>query len=783
VIPGRKTPRGALRLALAALVAAIVLVAAAVAGADGTGEASTFGADGIATQVLGTHYAQTGFTSAYARPDGGLVAQQGERIVAFGADGSPDSSFSAPPDLADGESSVAPAAGGKTFVVGYLGLSRLNPDGSLDTGFGKSGTVAGFDGARAVAELPSGKIVVISVRLAGARNPNDYVGITLLNQDGSTAAKETILGEVSGSYAGTPIKEFVPAPGGGLLVVAAGFLFELNADGSPNMGFGSHGVQYTYYSVIAARFMPDGSIEAVGPTYVDSDGKEKLALIDFSATGAPASPPGKNAGDRYEPAGQVYAQVASWGADGSVVVGGRTEGKAGCAKEECEEAPALAAFDPAGNLDPGFGEGGVLRLGALAGPPQGFRSDGVTALARRADGSIVALGNAPPNQSTAFLAALSAGGALVGSFGEGGIERVREPVPAEERVGTLAPLPEGKLLAVGSADVGIQTRPVLVRYRPDGSLDPSFGGGAGYVAFAESGSPSTSVVGDGKVLVDVYDESRNRVLMVDAGSGAVDSSFGSGGAVSLPKDRFARSLALGSGGDPVVLESSYHPGRRAPVTILRFLPTGRPDPKFGHRGRLTLRPPGGGEVAGEAMVAAPGGRLLFAGMAREHLFVARLLADGRTDPHFGSHGWSITRVKAPERAVALALDGNHIDLAAISGPKRRLVLIRFDSHGHLVKGFGKAGVRSAAPEGSYPPSALIPTPKGAVVLTERGNRPIVTFGPHGKGTRTAVGPPGQAAWQVTGTASKGHLILGWHPLTFGKGNNSGQFFLSERSLG
>ena len=254
---------------------------------------------------------------------------------------------------------------------------------------------------------------------------------------------------------------------------------------------------------------------------------------------------------------QEAAKVASWGADGSVIVGGRTQLRGPCPKE-CEEVPILVAFTAAGELEAGFARGGVLRLASLAAKPDGYRSLGVAAMARRPDGSIVAAGNAPPNETVAFLAAVSPAGGAPARLREAGSSPSRNP---------FAPISAGRR---SRADAGRQAargghhrrrhrdQPVLIRYDPDGSLDRSFGAGAGYVILRRSqggsshGATGFAVQGD-NVLTGVYDYPLSHLLMVRAGDGSPRCSFGSDGSIDLPREVRVAALAFARDGDPLVL--------------------------------------------------------------------------------------------------------------------------------------------------------------------------------------------------------------------------------------
>jgi uncharacterized delta-60 repeat protein len=739
----------------------------APAGAEDASEATTFGADGVATQSLGTHLEGTEVSSVVAKPDGSLLAQQADQVEAFLPDGSPDPSFTPIPTGREG-GGLFPAADGKSFVLAEQKLTRLNPDGTVDTGFGDAGTAKVSYDAVAAGSLGSGKVVLLYEETLGARNPNYAVGVTVLGGDGSPEVPEVRTGSIPPYYYGRKfVGEVLPAPDGGGLVVGGNFLLRLGADGAPDQSFGGHGLLKPEAAIAGARFLADGEIEVAASGSIGK--KSGPAILRFTATGKPDPSFGTDGVRFYDVPAEV--NVASWGPDGSVILGGREEDTSSCAEREakdCNETPVLAALDAAGNPVGSFGERGVLRLSDLSGRPgpDGYTSEGVIALTRRPDGSVVAVGNAPPNESVGFLTALSPQGSLLPSFGEGGIVRAPEPVPAEERLYGLVPLSGGQVLASATTDVGTEERAVLVRYDSDGSLDSSFGAGSGFVNLAEGGHLSTRpALRDGKVLVAPYTYPHPTVQMADAEGGSPVASFGATGTVHLKnREGYVVAVEYASDGDPVVLE--HHPGGSGggPIPVQRFLSDGKPDRAFGKDGRVVLRPPVR-ELQATALIAAPGGRMLVGGFAGNRFVVGCLLPDGKPDPHFGSHGWALPHVHGSLNSMVMARVGARIFLAGVAegGPRPRVVLLRLDAHGNRDRGFGHSGLRSVQTESRAEATTLLATPAGPVVLLERVVEPVLDFTPGGPTHSLPIGAHAGDVFAVQGTVSEGRIIVGWSP--------------------
>lgn len=427
--------------------------------------------------------------------------------------------------------------------------------------------------------------------------------------------------------------------------------------------------------------------------------------------------------------------------------------------------PIAAAFDAAGNLDTAFGQGGMLRLSALAADAAGSRSEGVMALTRRADGSIAAAGSAPPAATVAFLAAFSPGGALLPGFGSGGIVRVRRPVPAHQAFVGFAPLADGKILPAGTTDVGIDDQPVLVRYTADGSLDPSFGNGAGYLLVGRSrGARGFAVDDSGQVLMGVYSYPRSRVLRRRADDGAPVRSFGADGAILLPKSIWIRSLGFAKDGGAIVLGARDVSGPAEPGVLLSFRPDGKRDRTFGENGRLELRLPGGEEVKAKALLASSRGRILVAGRSGRRFAVASLLPNGKPAPDFGARGWKLLRAGGTVQSIALRRVGSHIYLAGAVDDEEheRVVLVRFRKDGRLDRSFGDRGRRTVSLSRSGQPKAILPTPNGVLVVLNEGPKPLLFFSRNGHLHRRPVASRPQYVENVRATIGRGQLILGWN---------------------
>ncbi|HEU5105499.1 MAG TPA: hypothetical protein VFU11_06630, partial [Solirubrobacterales bacterium] len=503
----------------------------------------------------------------------------------------------------------------------------------------------------------------------------------------------------------------------------------------------------------------------------DGNEDEDLVVLRYTSAGTPDTDFAPGGIRRFDLGGREEAQAAVWAADGSVIVGGSARSPGPCSEGSgCEEAPVLVGFGPDGDLDHDFGSDGVLRLAALAGPAEYSWGRDVEDLARRPDGSIVAAGSAPPKGTTAFLAAVSPGGALLPGFGEGGIVRERQPVPAMQWITGIKSLEDGKLLAAGTTDVGVDESAVLVRYAADGSLDRSFGAGAGFVVVDKARHANGLAVDSERVLTSTYAYPRSKLLELRLADGAPEPSFGAGGVVLLPKRVSVEAVAFAPDGGAIVVGTRRDVREGEPGVVLRYRPNGELDRGFGNNGRVGLRTPGGKEVSAKALAVGRGGRILVGGVSEGRFAVTRLLADGSPDPRFGARGWALTfaggwALTSPNgfvRSLALVRSGSRVYLAGVvRNGGVRVVLLRFTANGRLDPGFGRGGRRTASISEAAEPKAIVPRRGGGVVVLNGGPKPLLFFG-RGKVRQRSVGLPSPYVSNVRATVSRGQLVFGWN---------------------
>jgi uncharacterized delta-60 repeat protein len=282
--------------------------------------------------------------------------------------------------------------------------------------------------------------------------------------------------------------------------------------------------------------------------------------------------------------------------------------------------------------------------------------------------------------------ALAAPGDLDTSFSSDGKAFTDFRGGSYDRASALAIQPDGMLVVAGvSFNASDIADFALARYRPDGSLDPTFGS-AGKV-LTDFGSDSDDDAGalviqpDGKLVV-AGTSNGDFALARYLPNGALDPTFGSGGTVLTDvgsgSDDGAMALALQPDGKLVVAGRSD-----GDFALARYKPNGTLDTTFSGEGKVTTT--FGDSSQATALILQPDGKLVAAGWFQVRdvsgfflppdIALARYRPNGTPDPTFSGDGKVLTAFRGGSRDQAFAL--------AIQPHDGRLVIAgESDASGH-----------------------------------------------------------------------------------------------------
>ena len=369
---------------------------------------------------------------------------------------------------------------------------------------------------------------------------------------------------------------------------------------------------------------------------------------------------------------------------------------------------ALAA---PGNLDPGFGDDGLVRLqiGDLG-------ADAFTVL-QQTDGKLVLVGtgNADGDFDHDFLAVrLNGNGAPDPAFSTDGIASA-DRAGGEDFALAAVQQPDGKLVLAGYAHAGNQGSDVaLARFNANGTLDSSFGD-SGWVTL-DLGGDSEAATGliqqpGGDLVIAGYSNSpgsHRTVFARFSPDGLLDSTFGSGGTTWIDvgdgSENWANDLAQQQDGKLVAGGAVYGPGLRFDMGIVRVTANGIPDVSFDGDGLLFVDFDDLGEQA-RSVAIQPDGAIVAAGYTVPvsdgyfKLALLRVRGDGSLDGTFGTGGRSVIDLgtQADLSSIVVQTDGKLAATGSLLTPYfyPDTILARFEANGALDTNFGNGGVAIA----------------------------------------------------------------------------------------
>jgi len=280
------------------------------------------------------------------------------------------------------------------------------------------------------------------------------------------------------------------------------------------------------------------------------------------------------------------------------------------------------------------------------------------------------------------------------TFGSAG--KVLTAVLSDARAGSAVLQPDGRIVVAGLPE--IQGIP-MARYETDGTLDPSFGSGGTVIANVTAFEGVQVVLQpDGKLVIATVGQGTGGddfLLIRFRPDGTLDPTFGSGGIVTTDFQGGvdgARGLVLQPDGKIVAVgyaqTGTYFGDPATDFALARYNPDGSLDASFGTGGKVTTDLGRESEKA-IAVVLQADGRIVVAGNSITGLYfdyavLARYDASGMLDPSFGSGGTVESNEGHFLVSLLLQADGRFVvgELGA---------LLRYDPDGSPDPTFGTGG--------------------------------------------------------------------------------------------
>ena len=289
---------------------------------------------------------------------------------------------------------------------------------------------------------------------------------------------------------------------------------------------------------------------------------------------------------------------------------------------------AVARLKANGKPDPSFsGDGQVVT------PIGGPLSDGVNAVAVDRQGRIVAAGTSGTQHywSSEFaVARYLANGKPDASFSGDGQTRTRFPNDLDTYTKGLALDSKGRIVVAGSSAGGTA---VLARYTPAGNLDHAFSQDGMLIVdlhpYSYNGAEAVAVDDLDRIVVGADNENGFAVLRYRP-NGTLDPTFSGDGVASTGTFGYDHALNYGlaiDDQDRIVASGSAYEApndyQAVVFALARLTPQGRLDPSFSQDGLVTT--PIGREASGRGVALDSRGRILVAGEGNKGPVVARYL--------------------------------------------------------------------------------------------------------------------------------------------------------------
>ena len=332
--------------------------------------------------------------------------------------------------------------------------------------------------------------------------------------------------------------------------------------------------------------------------------------------------------------------IAIQPSDGKIVVGGYTAGATG-------DDWAIARYNTNGTLDSSFDGDGVVTTSFGSG------TDHAHAVAIDVSGNIVVAGYAFNGTDTDFaVARYDTNGALDTTFSGAGKDTTAMGA-GDDEINGLAIDANGKIVVAGQSVSGTSNLFALARYDANGTLDPGFSGDGKATTNVDVGSDAANAVAiqsDGKIVAAGRANNgvdREFALVRYGTNGTLDGTFGAGGVKETsvgPGDDEINAVAIQSDGKIVVAGDSDS-GVNTDFALARYGTGGALDSSFGGTGKVTTNI--GHNDAAYGVAIDTNGDIVAGGTAASFYFaVARYGPDGTPDTGFGGTGVVYTAVSS-----------------------------------------------------------------------------------------------------------------------------------------
>ncbi len=347
--------------------------------------------------------------------------------------------------------------------------------------------------------------------------------------------------------------------------------------------------------------------------------------------------------------------------------------------------------------------------------------------------------------------------------------------------------PDGKIVAAGMIydnDGAMKHHTYLVRYLPNGALDPSFGTngkvktavGTLDIGYALALQADGKIVVAGNATVITATDSTTASITTRpfilryTSNGVLDAGFGSNGIHHLGTlivypEKYLSAILVRPDGN-IIAGGGLLYGELREMFVIALKPDGTYNNSFGNNSvaRIVIEP--GKDATLNTMALQPDGKLVVAGTSglatltappNTKAALARLLPDGAPDLSFGNSGKVVTAMSTGatpyDMISSLALQGGKIVAAGASD--KHHALLRYQQDGTPDLTFGTSGALTINRSDRDNATKLIAQPDHKILLgghtvdASSQNSSFTLFRFMEEGGNTAIGEPGNPIAQAS----------------------------------
>ena len=387
-----------------------------------------------------------------------------------------------------------------------------------------------------------------------------------------------------------------------------------------------------------------------------------------------------------------------------------------------------AKWSSIGPLDFSFGKNGIATTNVIN--SSCYSND----IEIQSDGKILIAGYAIYNNGNFAIARFDVNGVIDTTFGTDGGVSTDIGGYTSEKIKAISIQSDGKIIAGGIVDLhpgNGDENFVIARYNTNGSLDTNFGtDGFAITSFGtdRDGIEDVAIQTDGKIIAVGFAEvlSKKRIALSRYNSnGTIDTSFGTDGKIVGDYGQ-ASKVAIQTDGKIVVIGTS-----NSNIFLARYGSNGTIDTNFGTNGKVTTSVGSGGSYA-KSIEILSNTKILVAGIStntNEDFTLLRYNNDGSLDTSFGTNGITITDISVEtNRAYAVEVDSNsNIVVGGYSfnttsqGSYAEFAIARYTSNGILQ---ADAIISTDLGIGNDYCSSMLIQPDGKIVLGGDSNGSI-----------------------------------------------------------